>query len=258
MAKSVLYAWSLVKFSFHQAPISEKRKFSAQVFTSFFALEAALKLMALSKEYFSSGWNIFDLIIVIASLIDLSVESVNGISVLRGMRLVRNWQLKLVFTWQHFGTPFFRCCVSDEGVEAGPVLDDDEGAAEHHHIDAGRARQPHLPAHHRHLHLRRARHAALRQDLHPGQLRPGPSAKVSLSVCPTEKDFLGLHEPLKRGKGSVLSLSFSFFLPQVELHRLLPFLHDDLPHSVRRVDRAALGLHESGGKSGATFFETTI
>ena len=60
-----------------------------QVFTSFFALEAALKLMALSKEYFSSGWNIFDLIIVIASLIDLSVESVNGISVLRGMRLVR-------------------------------------------------------------------------------------------------------------------------------------------------------------------------
>ena len=51
--------------------------------------------MALSKEYFSSGWNIFDLIIVIASLIDLSVESVNGISVLRGMRLVCNWQLRL-------------------------------------------------------------------------------------------------------------------------------------------------------------------
>ncbi len=45
--------------------------------------------MALSKEYFASGWNIFDLIIVVASLIDLSVESVNGISVLRGMRLVR-------------------------------------------------------------------------------------------------------------------------------------------------------------------------
>ena len=59
-----------------------------QVFTSFFTLEAVLKLMALSKDYFGSGWNIFDLIIVIASLIDLSVESVNGISVLRGMRLV--------------------------------------------------------------------------------------------------------------------------------------------------------------------------
>ena len=72
--------------------------------------------------------------------------------------------------------------LSDEGVEAGPVVDDDEGAAEHNHIDAGRAGQPHLPPHHRHLHLRRARHAALWQDLHPGQLRPGPSAKVSLSV----------------------------------------------------------------------------
>lgn len=59
-----------------------------QVFTSFFTLEAVLKLLALSKEYFASGWNIFDLVIVIGSLIDLSVESVNGISVLRGMRLV--------------------------------------------------------------------------------------------------------------------------------------------------------------------------
>ena len=46
------------------------------------------------------------------------------------------------------------------------------------------------------------------------------------------------------------------FSPQVEFHRLLPFLHDDLPHSVRRMDRAALGLHESGGQSGATFFAT--
>ena len=60
-----------------------------KVFTTFFTAEAALKLLALSKEYFQSGWNIFDLIIVIASLVDLSVENINGISVLRGMRLVR-------------------------------------------------------------------------------------------------------------------------------------------------------------------------
>lgn len=59
-----------------------------KVFTTFFTTEAVLKLLALSKEYFESGWNIFDLIIVIASLVDLSVESINGISVLRGMRLV--------------------------------------------------------------------------------------------------------------------------------------------------------------------------
>ena len=40
------------------------------------------------SEYFGNGWNIFDLIIVVASLVDLGLESVDGISVLRGMRLV--------------------------------------------------------------------------------------------------------------------------------------------------------------------------
>ena len=41
-------------------------------------------------EYFGNGWNIFDLTIVVASLLDLGLESVDGISVLRGMRLVRD------------------------------------------------------------------------------------------------------------------------------------------------------------------------
>ena len=59
-----------------------------QVFTTFFLLEAILKLAALSKEYFGNGWNIFDLVIVVASLLDLGLESVDGISVMRGMRLV--------------------------------------------------------------------------------------------------------------------------------------------------------------------------
>jgi hypothetical protein len=40
---------------------------------------------------------------------------------------------------------------------------------------------------------------------------------------------------------------------QMELHRLLPLLHDDFPHPVRRVDRAAVGLYahteETGKKS---------
>ena len=36
----------------------------------------------------------------------------------------------------------------------------------------------------------------------------------------------------------------------MELHRLLPLLHDDLPYPVRGVDRAALGLHAGRGKSG--------
>lgn len=60
-----------------------------KVFTSIFTFECCLKLMALSKEFFSCGWNIFDLIIVSASLLDLIFELVDGLSVLRGLRLVR-------------------------------------------------------------------------------------------------------------------------------------------------------------------------
>ena len=56
-----------------------------------------MKLAALSKEYFANGWNIFDLVIVVASLLDLGLESVDGISVMRGMRLVRFFFLKLIF-----------------------------------------------------------------------------------------------------------------------------------------------------------------
>lgn len=59
-----------------------------QVFTSIFTLECFLKLLALSKEFFGCGWNIFDLIIVSASLLDLSIEILDGLTVLRGLRLV--------------------------------------------------------------------------------------------------------------------------------------------------------------------------
>ena len=44
--------------------------------------------MALSKEIFYCGWNIYDLIIVSASVLDLIFELVDGLSVLRGLRLV--------------------------------------------------------------------------------------------------------------------------------------------------------------------------
>ena len=42
-----------------------------KVFTTFFTTEAVLKLLGMSKEYFQSGWNVFDLVIVLASLVDL-------------------------------------------------------------------------------------------------------------------------------------------------------------------------------------------
>ncbi|KAL2747110.1 sodium channel protein 60E isoform X1 [Vespula maculifrons] len=68
-----------------------------KVFTSIFTFECFLKLLALSKDFFNNGWNNFDLIIVSASLIDLTFELVDGLSVIRGLRLLR--VLKLAQSW---------------------------------------------------------------------------------------------------------------------------------------------------------------
>ena len=59
------------------------------MFTAIFAAEAGLKILALSpKFYFQEGWNIFDSIIVFLSLVELGLEGVQGLSVLRSFRLV--------------------------------------------------------------------------------------------------------------------------------------------------------------------------
>ena len=52
-------------------------------------MECIFKIGALGTEFFRNGWNVFDFIIVMGSLVDLALEIVNGLSVLRGMRLVR-------------------------------------------------------------------------------------------------------------------------------------------------------------------------
>ena len=59
-----------------------------QVFTLVFTAEACLKILALNKWYFRSSWNLFDLTIVIAGLIDLALEDIDGLSVIRIFRLV--------------------------------------------------------------------------------------------------------------------------------------------------------------------------
>lgn len=52
-------------------------------------IEATMKLVAMSpKYYFQEGWNIFDFIIVTLSLVELGLEGVQGLSVLRSLRLV--------------------------------------------------------------------------------------------------------------------------------------------------------------------------
>lgn len=63
--------------------------FFFQFFTATFGIEAMLKLVAMSpKFYFQEGWNIFDFIIVALSLLELGLEGVQGLSVLRSFRLV--------------------------------------------------------------------------------------------------------------------------------------------------------------------------
>ena len=60
-----------------------------QVFTTIFALEAFLKVIALSpSRYFKDKWNIFDFIIVVLSLAELGFSDLPGLSVLRAFRLV--------------------------------------------------------------------------------------------------------------------------------------------------------------------------
>ncbi|XP_052566743.1 sodium channel protein 60E isoform X4 [Culex pipiens pallens] len=77
--------------------VRDALEYGNRVFTSVFTLECILKVVALSKDFFSCGWNIFDLIIVSASLLDLIFELMEGLTVLRGLRLLR--VLKLAQSW---------------------------------------------------------------------------------------------------------------------------------------------------------------
>ncbi|XP_053203618.1 sodium channel protein para-like isoform X3 [Panonychus citri] len=63
-------------------------------FSGTFAIEAFMKLIAISpKFYFREGWNVFDFIIVALSLLEIFLEGVRGLSVLRSFRLLRVFKL---------------------------------------------------------------------------------------------------------------------------------------------------------------------
>ncbi|XP_060073623.1 sodium channel protein 1 brain-like [Ylistrum balloti] len=73
--------------------LKEVLRIANYIFTTIFTFECVVKLTALSKFYFSNGWNTFDFIIVIASLVDLGLEDVDGLSVFRSFRLLRVFKL---------------------------------------------------------------------------------------------------------------------------------------------------------------------
>nr|WQE97497.1 voltage-gated sodium channel [Varroa destructor] len=84
-------------------------------FTATFAIEATMKLMAKSpKNYFKEGWNIFDFIIVALSLLELGLEGVQGLSVLRSFRLLRVF--KLAKSW-----PTLNLLISIMGKAMGAI-----------------------------------------------------------------------------------------------------------------------------------------
>jgi voltage-gated sodium channel type V alpha len=51
--------------------------------------EAAIKIFAMPTGYWKDGWNIFDQIVIAASLVDVGVSQIRGLSVIRTFRLVR-------------------------------------------------------------------------------------------------------------------------------------------------------------------------
>ena len=59
------------------------------VFTGIFTAEALLKIVAMAPAtYIKDRWNVFDLVIVTLSLVELGLANIKGLSVLRSFRLV--------------------------------------------------------------------------------------------------------------------------------------------------------------------------
>lgn len=83
--------------------------------------------MALSKDFFLCGWNIFDLIIVSASLVDIIFELVDGLSVLRGLRLVSEKNL-VDFIFISLTIHFSPVC-SVKGIKVSSIVDYNESAS---------------------------------------------------------------------------------------------------------------------------------
>lgn len=141
-----------------------------QVFTSIFAFECIIKLMALSKDFFLCGWNIFDLIIVSASLVDIIFELVDGLSVLRGLRLVsrifssceHNYCNKIRVPIHQYNCSFYLVA----GVEVGSIVDNNESASQYNHFDDRCPWKSNAHSSDSHLHICRYRYAIVLERLH--------------------------------------------------------------------------------------------
>ena len=91
------------------------------MFTGIFTAEMCFKVIALDPYYyFQEGWNIFDGIIVSLSLMELGLANVEGLSVLRSFRLVREISCDLSDA-QMRGVEMHLCC-QGQGAAALAII----------------------------------------------------------------------------------------------------------------------------------------
>ncbi|ODM93578.1 Sodium channel protein type 11 subunit alpha [Orchesella cincta] len=77
----------------HHGQSVELEEWLRKGFMAVFTAECIIKLLALQQEFFQVGWNIFDIFIVGISYLDIIIETVLNLSVMRGMRLLRVFKL---------------------------------------------------------------------------------------------------------------------------------------------------------------------
>lgn len=166
-----------------------------QVFSSIFALECIIKVLALSKEYFNNGWNIFDFLIVLASMIDIFVELLEGLNILRSFRLVRFMRTfdlqshhsfnvcimpsECVYLFlSPFLSPFFFLVTS---AEASSIMDNYESLIEHYNFNNWRSGKSYINLSYSDLYICRYWNAIVFERLHTRQILSGSSASVRLN-----------------------------------------------------------------------------
>ena len=62
-----------------------------------FTVEAIIKIIALGKNYFKIGWNIFDFIIVLATIIGLILDQAAGANIGSSTTAIRSFRIGRVF-----------------------------------------------------------------------------------------------------------------------------------------------------------------
>lgn len=139
--------------------------------------------MALSKDFFLCGWNIFDLIIVSASVVDIIFELLDGLSVLRGLRLVNmftnpsithNMFILHFIDWKWIGFLFFVV----ESFEIGSVVDNNESAVEYYYFNDWRAGKSYVNLSHSYLYICRYWNATVFKRLHARKILSRSSTTV--------------------------------------------------------------------------------